>query len=467
MKIAHLADLHCCRENADSALASLRFFTEHIKKSPVDMVCIAGDTWDASVLNTEASGFNRFVEAIRDIADLAPIAMIYGAPTHDTDGPLEIFRKVTCKYGISILEPGQAYFLDEPEGRSSITLLEPARPAALLFGIPEPRKKYLLADTSMGKDDTEETIRDAMHKMCFLLAAKRKEYDSIPCIVLYHGDVAGSTLQNDQTVERGTGIAITVDDLNDIGADYYALGHIHKPQKVGNLPAYYAGSIYPKNFGETHKAGFNIVDMPQAGSYGFNADLERINFPHPQNMKIEMALTDNFQKGGYKVPAFYEKDEVKDKKVWLEITCNKEQRAFLDVEAELKNLLVHDAVIGSRLTVRDIPVETVRAAEITEVNTPTKKFEVWAQNSNLEYEPAMLDKIKVLETEILKSSVRAAGEWELVSLKLRGAIGIKKGFQKDEVCLNFNDFGSGLIALVGSNGRGKTTYFSFWVLVFL
>jgi hypothetical protein len=34
------------------------------------MVALAGDTWDASMLNTEGSGFNRFIDAIREIADL-------------------------------------------------------------------------------------------------------------------------------------------------------------------------------------------------------------------------------------------------------------------------------------------------------------------------------------------------------------------------------------------------------------
>jgi DNA repair exonuclease SbcCD nuclease subunit len=131
MKIAHVADLHCSREHADEALASLRCFAEHIEMSPVDLVCIAGDIWDASMLNTEASGFNRFIDAIRNIADIAPVAMIYGTPAHDTDGSLEVFRKITSRYGITLLEPGQVYFLDDPEGGSSIMPLEPANPAAI------------------------------------------------------------------------------------------------------------------------------------------------------------------------------------------------------------------------------------------------------------------------------------------------------------------------------------------------
>jgi exonuclease SbcC len=429
------------------------------------MVAIAGDTWDASMLNTEASGFNQFTDAIRDIADLAPVAMICGTPSHDVDGSLEIFRKINCKYGITILDPGQAYFLAPtaggifPESEAN-RFFDRNNRLAIIFGIPEPRKKYLLADTSVGKNETEEAIRDAMHRICFMLAAKRQEYRSMPCIVLYHGDVAGSVLQNDKTVERGTGISITIDDLNDIGADYYALGHIHKPQRVGKLPAYYAGSIYPKDFGETHKAGFNVVELNPAGEaarYGFYADVERIDFPHPQNMKIEAKQSEALKMVRNMTDLLKNPDTVKDKKVWVEIAVTKEDRAFLDADEFLKELYSMGAAEGSRVTISDVPVETVRAAAITEVNTPVKKFEVWAENSNVKYENPVLKKIERLESEISMGTIRATGEWELVSLRLRGAIGIKKGIRKDEIFIDFDNYSNGLIALIGANGRGKTT----------
>jgi exonuclease SbcC len=452
MKIAHLSDLHCCREHAEEALASLRFFTEQIKTSPVELVTISGDVWDASMLNTEASGFNRFTDAIRNIADIAPVAMVYGTPSHDTDGSLEIFRKLATRYGITILEPGQVYFLgngfitnDEEAAQKSIECLEP--PKAILFGIPEPRKKYLLADATAGKDETEEAIRAAMHRLCFMLAAKRKKYPNIPCIVLYHGDVAGASLQNDETIERGTGIAITIDDLNDIGADYYALGHIHKPQQVGNLPAYYAGSIYPKNFGETHKAGFNLVQIDGTAS---QAEITRVDFPHPQNLKIEVAGNKLGQK-------FLLPKELKGYKVWLEITCLKDMRPVVNTEGQLQHLLDNGAATGSRVTIRDIPTETVRAIEITAVKTPVEKFSVWAENSAITPAQSVSEKIKIFQNEIALASIEASGEWELVSVRLRGAIGIRNGIKKEEVKINFDNFTPGLIALSGSNGKGKTT----------
>jgi len=44
-----------------------------------------------------------------------------------------------------------------------------------------------------------------------------------------------------------------------------------------------------------------------------------------------------------------------------------------------------------------------------------------------------------------------------LSLKLRGAVGIHDGLGLDDVSIDFGGFQSGLIALVGPNGSGKTT----------
>jgi exonuclease SbcC len=435
MKVIHIADLHCCKEHQEEALTSLNFLADEIKTNPVDLVAIAGDTWDASMLNTEASGFNNFVDAIQKLAELAPIAMIYGTPSHDTDGSLEVFKKIKAKHSITILEATKSYFLENGNIVETSTA-----PDALIFGIPEPRKKYLLANVTTGKEETENAIRDAMQKICFLLAAQRQNYSNIPCIMLYHGDIAGSSLQNDRTIERGTGIAISIDDLASIKADYYALGHIHKPQQIGTLPAYYAGSIYPKDFGETHKAGFNYVEILDG-----KTDVKRLNFPHLQNMKIECGSELKFD------------DSINGKRVWFEITCTKEERAFLDADKILEEIKSHGAVEGSRVTINELPTETVRAAEITEANGVSDKFKVWTSNSGIEFKETTLQKIAELDNEISRGNAKAKGSWELVSLRLRGSIGIYKGLKKDEIFIDFDNYDSGLIALTGENGKGKTT----------
>jgi exonuclease SbcC len=447
--IAHLADIHYSKERKDDVFMALRFVNTVAKKNAADLIAVAGDIFDSAVLNTGRAGLADFVSEIKRLGDTAPLAMVHGTPSHDVDQSLEIFKSVNCEYGITILEPGQAYFLHE-DGR---VIPEESRDAhagrkhdpeslrLILFGIPEPQRKHLLADNTAGKDESEAAIRDAMRKFCFLLAAKRREYPDIPCVLLYHGDVAGASLQNDQAVERGTGIAITIDDLADIGADYVCLGHIHKPQRVGNLPAYYAGSLIPKNFGETHKAGFNLVTVTKG-----KAEVNRIDFPHPQNVKIET-----------RYPSEYEIPDggIEGKRVWLEITCSKEQRALVNPDAELAELRKRGAAEGSRVTVSIMPEETVRAAAITEAATPARKFEVWAENTALEAKESVLKKIASLE--VSSGAGRVSGRWELESVRLRGAVGVKKGTGKDEIAVDFARFDSGLIAVTGENGRGKTT----------
>jgi len=461
IKILHLADIHFSRERKDLVISSLKHVEETAGRNAVGLIMIAGDLFDAAVLNSDNAGLSEFVRAIKRLGDSAPVAMVYGTPSHDVDGSLEIFQTVTCRYGITVLEPGQAYFL-ALGGGAIIPEKEAKRDfgmenlGAVIFGIPEPRKKYLLANSSAGKDETEETIRDAMRKMCLLLAAKRREYPDLPCVVLYHGEVAGTAYQNGTMVERGTGISITIDDLMDIGSDYNCLGHLHLPQQIGTFPAFYAGSI-TKDFGEQHKAGYNLVDVG-VGSYR----MQRIDWPIPQNMKIETALDDFLSKTPYAAPQADGLDfdgglDVRGRKVWLEISCDKARRSFANAEAELQKLLGHGAVEGSRVTIRDIPVETVRAAEITEASTPAKKFGVWAENSGVEAAESAARKIEALEAETRTGAAKATGEWELVSVKLRGAIGIRRGIGVDEIAIDFGEYENGLVAVTGANGKGKTT----------
>jgi exonuclease SbcC len=456
MKIIHTADIHACKEHEAEALKSLDEIEQYQIKNPVDLVAIAADFWDATMQNTDQSGFDRFLGRLSSISSHSPVVMVEGTPSHDVDGSLDVIKRLQSVYGITVLEPGIPYFLNSQRSIQAVQPLVPSVDSKLLIlGIPEPRKKYLLANGTAGKGETEEAVRNAMHQLCFQLAAIRKHYADLPCLVVYHGDVAGTTLQNDETVERGTGIAITIDDLADIGADYYALGHIHKPQQVGNLPAYYAGSVYAKNFGESHKPGFNVVELMK-DSYDssdivktfWEAKVTRVDFSHPQNLKVKI---------GFKLKDT-EFHDVSSRRVWVEIYCTKEEKAFIDTDAMLARLIQAGAVPGSRVTVVAESIETVRAADIAgESITPTRKLEIWGEQSKVDITDSLKAKLRQLEDKSERSGVIVAGDWALVSVRLRGAIGIWKGVRKDEIFINFDEFDPGLITLSGKNGKGKTT----------
>ena len=473
MKIAHISDLHGCKEHLEDYKTSMSEFNAYVTRDVPDLIAISGDTYDASMLNTESSGFDIVNGEIQKAANIAPVVMVEGTPSHDVDGSLDVFKRMESRYGITVLQPGKPYFLARHAVEDCIGVIDDVGgldiPSLLILGIPEPRKKYLLANGTAGKDETEEAVRNAMHQLCFQLAAIRAQYKDLPCLVVYHGDVAGTTLQNNETVERGTGIAITIDELADIGADYYALGHIHKPQQVGTLPAYYAGSIYAKNFGEAHKPGWNLVEIEKAFSTKlpqptgkmiahdpaktFRTYLTRIDFSHLQ-LFHETVTLEKFDNTNWP-------SKIKGKIAWVTIKDKPEALIDLNPEYMANEVLVkyYGALPGSKVNLEKIAIETVRAAEIAEASTPEKKLEVWGENSCVGITEGMRAKLKTLEDNAARSVVTASGSWELVSTRVRGFIGIKKGIKRDEIFVDFDSFDDGLIALIGSNGKGKTTFF--------
>jgi predicted phosphodiesterase len=163
IKVIHLADIHYSRERKDLVISSLKQVEETAKKNAVDLITIAGDLFDSATLNSANTGFPEFLDAIKGLADQAPLAIIYGTPSHDVDSSLDVFPKITTKYNITILEPGQAYFLYGEEGvfseNDAYRYFENREKSALILGVPEPRKKFLLANQTTSKDESEETIR--------------------------------------------------------------------------------------------------------------------------------------------------------------------------------------------------------------------------------------------------------------------------------------------------------------------
>lgn len=449
MRIIHLADLHFLRDRYDEAAASIQAARDDGKTNGVDLFAIAGDVWDGPVQNTAGARFADFLELIKGLADIAPVAMIYGTPSHDTEGSLEVFEQITSRYGVHILRPGVAYYYDA----RGITAIPTATSEAIIFGVPEPNKKWLLANAgAIGKDEADEAVRIAMRNLFLGLGGMRKEHAGLPCLLLYHGQVAGARSATGFGVERGSGLAVTRDDLAAVNADYIALGDIHEPQQIGDLPAYYPGSIYPKDFGETHKAGANVVDLRPVdveGGYAFDYTLSRLDFPHPQRVHVYVPL-------GQQPSAA----EIAGKIAWVQYTREGEAGLFDDAspDALLEEALAAGALEGSRVTIDPVVVETVRAGEIAEKKTLREKVQVYADNSSLPASDSVLTKADELEREMAASGQSASGAFiRMDKLVLRGAIGIWMNSRKDEIVLDLEALGAGVLAFASPNGAGKTT----------
>ena len=152
--------------------------------------------------------------------------MIYGTPSHDTEGSLEVFESIKARHQVTILRPGIAYGLGDFRIYELAKSGENGRARALLFGVPEPNKKWLLANAgAIGKGEADEAVRSAMGALFLRLGGMRRHHPELPCVLMYHGQVAGSKSGTGFTVETGSGLSVMRDQLATVG------GRLHRPRR--------------------------------------------------------------------------------------------------------------------------------------------------------------------------------------------------------------------------------------------
>jgi len=445
MKILHTADIHWCREHQAEALASLVAVRDTARAEQVDLVVFAGDLFDRGIQASDRDGLPALLEVVTEILNVAPVVAVYGTPTHDVAGCYEVLTRLKAEHPLVVLDPREPFVMGDAR-----------QDKLLVLGCPEPGKEWLLAGKEgLDGQTAAQAAKDAMRGLLLGLGSMRRQHPDIPCLMVYHGSVRGATMSSGQTVGAGE-LAIGVEDLALVGADYYALGHIHQGQQLQNevlrelpcIAAYYAGSAYPVDWGELEQKSFNLVaiDDPDYGDH-----VKRIPFPHPPRAKIES--------DGVSLDVLLDDHGIRGKQVWLMVRNTKENLADLNEEEMLSYLVdVGGALPGSRVTLEALPTETVRAAEITEATRLKDKVAIYAGASGTNYTPAVLEKADALEAEARAAGTVGEGAYiRLRSLRLRGAIGIWKGLGLDEVTLDLDDYDRGLVALVGPNGAGKST----------
>lgn len=422
-KLIALADVHFSKENQDLAIASLECALDVGKRERIDAWAFAGDLFDRSVANSAASGFPRLVNVIQRMLEIAPILSIEGTVTHDVPGAYSVLCKLQAEHRFINLRPDDAQVVA----------------GILFFGMPEADKEWLLAgEQNLSADESNRKLTESIRSILLSFGALRAAQPELPAVLLFHGSVKGSTLQNRTVTTDGLGR----EDLQLAGVDYVALGHIHLEQKIDGLEAYYPGPAYHTDWGHLGSCGCNLVTLEGPG---LPPKVERIPFPHPRRVKFSLSWPE---------PAG---DEIAGVQAWVCYRATKEEAAKIDTAAILEAYIDQGALPGSRVTVELIATETVRAAEITEKHRLREKVQIYAEASSLVVSESILLKADQLEREAEERGSTAGMHFRLRRMRLRGAVGIWKGQRQDEIDIDLDEYDPGLIALVGVNGAGKST----------
>ncbi len=257
VRVAHISDTHVSETRRPQDLVDVFcVFLEQVKSLGVELILYSGDFFDRRSTPRE-----RLVLAglLADAAHLAPVVGVRG--NHDAPEDLQIFNRISPN--IQIFERPSAI------GEGIEAWLPP--PLAVVV-LPWFDKAHLVSmvDPTVGPETTRQMTNEAAND---LLVGLRAEVDRlrgegrIP-ILVSHAMVAGSVTSTGQ-IMQGVTVELTPFALHEVGAEYVALGHVHKTQEWFGGRVAYAGSPVRQNFGEPEPKGWRLITF-EDGSFASN-----------------------------------------------------------------------------------------------------------------------------------------------------------------------------------------------------
>ena len=244
MKFFHLSDLHIGiklynRDLLEDQKIVLRQIVEQAGKECPDAIVIAGDIYDKAIPSVEAVGvFDQFVRNLRRTVPNAVIMMISG--NHDSAPRVDCFRKVLSRQKVHMIgqpprtegESIEKVTLEDKYGKVNFYLLPFVKPSMVkqVVGTDENGNNLSYNETLhrlIGRENINQDERNVLVSHQFYLPVGKKV----------------------EEIERMDSEIRTVGNIDEVSADvleifdYAALGHIHKPMKLGNCGTPLACSV--------------------------------------------------------------------------------------------------------------------------------------------------------------------------------------------------------------------------------
>ena len=288
MRFFHLSDLHLGIKLYEHDLlkdqkAILDEIVALTRQYQPDAVVFAGDIYDRSVPPVEAVAlFDDFMTQLRAALPNGEIMLISG--NHDSAQRLDVFRSELSDRGIHMIgnppmqkgETIERVPLTDDFGAVNFYLLPFVRPGMVRNVV-----------------DTKENGDNLSYPEAFsrLLALSPLNPDERNVLVSHQfflpdgGDAANIERAENEVKQVGNVDAIPASLI--AGFDYAALGHIHKPMKVGSETLRYCGTPMPYSLSEENQQkGILMVEM------GAKGDVQTTVLPlHPVHQVRKLRAT--------------------------------------------------------------------------------------------------------------------------------------------------------------------------------
>lgn len=265
MRILHTADWHIGKQLYKERLTEdiQLFFVELldiIQAESIDVVLIAGDVFDlANPSNADKALYFDILKKLRKL----DVITIITAGNHDSARLLDAPSGILSQLDIHVI--GSTDEFDKliiPVG------LNKDKAELVVFAAPYLRERDVR--TSVAGEKYEEKL-EALRQGIIAFYQKgidkiRKEYPNIPTIALGHLYMQGAQISDsERDIQIGNQAGIGAAGF-DIGFDYIALGHIHRPQTILKDKIRYSGSPIALSFSErSDKKQVIIIDLDHQG----------------------------------------------------------------------------------------------------------------------------------------------------------------------------------------------------------
>lgn len=257
LRVLHTSDWHLgqhfmgkTRQAEHQAFCA--WLLEQVRAHQVDVLLIAGDMFDTGAPPSYArEQYYRLVVELRD----AGCALVVLGGNHDSPAMLGESRSLLAQLGTHVV-PGvgidlaeQVLVLNDREGQ----------PGAILCAIPFIRPRDVMASLAgQSGQEKQQSLQQAIaehYRALHELALRKRDElgQALPIIATGHLTTVGaSASESVREIYVGSLEAFPTSAFPP--ADYIALGHIHRPQKVGGLEHIrYSGSPIALSFDEARQ----------------------------------------------------------------------------------------------------------------------------------------------------------------------------------------------------------------------
>ena len=258
MRILHTSDWHLgqhfmgkSRQAEHQAL--IAWLLTEVEKQAVDAVLIAGDIFDSGTPPSYARElYSQLVVRLHE----AGVALLLLGGNHDSVATLDESRELLVRLGATVVAAASA------DAAAQVVVLPQrnGQPGCIVCAIPFIRPRDVLqSQAGQSAEDKQLSLQTAIqaHYNSVFTAASAHQAELInqldrklPLIATGHLTTVGaSTSESVREIYVGALEAFPTTAFPP--ADYIALGHIHRPQKVGGLEHIrYCGSPLPLSFDE-------------------------------------------------------------------------------------------------------------------------------------------------------------------------------------------------------------------------